>query len=344
MSTESRYRRLLRLLPVWFREQYAEEMVEVHLAAHPGPDTRPDASEILATAHLALTTRFRAVGRPSRATLWLVAIAACALLAMSALWRLALVVGSELATPTAWTVAPNGGLIASRPWDPSDIFGSGLYELVWVGVFVLLLVGHRRAALAAGVLVALIDLSAVLGPLVAPITNPGALPLALTDARAAVLPLAAVGALALARGSVGAIPPARQRLAAAGVVAAALAALVGLRFLVSPLLLFWGGPSNWAALAVGLVAAAVVVLVAGRRLDPAWPAAVLTLALVALIAGPLPDGPGFIADLETRSLAVGMSAAAVAVVLAAIAWLRASDHYLTAYTTAGHPDQLGLAS
>ena len=66
------------------------------------------------------------------------------------------------------------------------------------------------------------------------------------------------------------------------------------------------------------MAAAVVVLVLCRWLDPAWPAAVLTLAGVALLAGPLPT-PTISPRLDADALAVGTTSAAVATVIAALA-------------------------
>lgn len=341
MSTESRYRRLLQLLPSWYVERYGEEMVEVHLAGHPEPDARPGVGETLATARLALATRLRAVGRPSRPMLWFVALAAATLLAAHALYGVWVVAWSTMWTTSSWTIGAGGRLTEQAP-----TLGTSpvLYDVLWLVVVVLLLAGARRGALAVGVPIAILDVGAGLGPLVTHDAGPLPMPMSLVDAQAAILPLLATGALTLAGGSVGAVPRVRERLVAVGVVTGTLAVVVALPLLVIPDDVVVRPWTTQAVLAVALVPAAVVVLLGSRGLAPAWPAAVLTLAVAALLAGPLPDGPGSAPAREADSLVVATVAAAVAVVLATLAWLIASGRSVPAHATEARRREVGFAS
>jgi hypothetical protein len=81
--------------------------------------------------------------------------------------------------------------------------------------------------------------------------------------------------------------------------------------------------------------ASVVVLAAHRRLSPAWPAAVLTMAGLATVTGFLPAGPILAASsggwrsYEPLAPGVlpGLVIGVVALLVACVAWLAASDRY-----------------
>ncbi|GAA4938800.1 hypothetical protein EV188_108236 [Actinomycetospora succinea] len=328
MSTEDRYRRLLGLLPAWYRERYGDEMVDVYLAGHREQDARPGAGEVAATARLAVTTRLRAAGRPSRATLWLVALVAASLMAARASSTLWSMVDSYLSTPATWSLGADGHLVeTSASFAGGSPFEFGLYDLLWVAVLVLLLVGVRRAALVVALPVAVLDVSAGLGPLVGRDARSLPLDATLTDARAVVLPMVVIAALVLARSAAGALPRVRERVVAAGLTVGAVGATAYGPFLLlteDTTLRPW---SFWAMLALVLPVAGVVVLLMSRWLDPAWPAALLTLAVVALVAGPLPAGQ--VTTLRfVESIALGMSCAAAAAVLAAVAWFLSAGRYV----------------
>ncbi|MHC1557503.1 hypothetical protein ACR9E3_01015 [Actinomycetospora sp. C-140] len=329
MSTEDRYRRLLRLLPAWYRERYGDEMVEVYLAGRSGSDVRPGAGEVAATVRLAVVTRLGAAGRPSAATLWLVAIAGLTVLASKAVWRAGSAIEVRLAAEPRWDLDASGHLVDSSPtWGSDDILPFGFHELLWLGALVLLLAGWRRVALSLAVPIGILDVSAGLGPLVGRDARYLPMPFDLVDARTAVLPVVVVAALMLAQGSAGPVPRVWSRLVAAGSVAAALAVLMGVVLYAPGLVGSWGDLTYWSPITAGLAVVAVAVLVACRRLDPAWPAAVMTLAIVAVVAGPLPDGPSVTPERDGASIVVGMIAAGIAVALAAVAWFLAADRYV----------------
>jgi hypothetical protein len=331
-STERRYRLLLRMLPAWYRERYEDEMVEVYLAGRSGDDDRPGAGEVAATARLALVARTRAVGRPGAATLWLLGITAAASMATSVLTSVALTAQARF-TPPGWTMGPDGRLSSARSsWPTSQLID--LYGLLWLVVLGLLLLGLRRGALVVASVAALLDISRGLGPLLSRDSIFLEVALAHTDARATVVPLLAVGAILLAGRAPGDVPRPRSRIAAVGSTAALLA--------VGWLLCRLGWPVAWAArtfswpiAVLGIAVASVVVLVAHRRLSPAWPAAVLTLAALAVVSGFLPAGPtpaGVSGDFYSYELVApgvlpGLVIGVAALLVACVAWVITSDRH-----------------
>lgn len=329
-TAERRYRRLLRLLPPWYRERYTEEMVEVYLAGAPGDQARPGAAEIAATLRLALTTRARRLGRPSGATLLLVAVVGSAVLAAGAGWRAALGFSFLLAREPSWQLGGDGRLVAV---EPSVGLGSAVdaRALAWVLVLGLLLLAMHRSATVVAALVAALDVGAAFSPFLSPSASILEIAIARTDARSAVLPIVIVAALVLTS-TRGAGLGRRPRVVAAVGTLAALAVgytAVRTRFVDA------AGGGFWTLLAVAVAVAAVVVLLTSRRLDPTWPATVLILAVLVVLAGPLPAGSLYIGGGVERTvtdgpwdpaLVPGLTAGVIAVVLAAVAWLAATGH------------------
>ncbi|GAB3544383.1 hypothetical protein J2S53_004444 [Actinopolyspora lacussalsi] len=167
---EQRYRRLLRLLPSWYRADREEEMVDVFLLADAarnsgGADDEqddwdygddedlrgeygwPDWREFLAVAGLAVRTRFGGVGAPSAARargdtvrtialLGLLVRAVLAVVSVGSLVHVQLRGGTVFADPTT-LLFPSGGYI----------FLNLLPNLVWVPAYLLLVLGKRRAGM-----------------------------------------------------------------------------------------------------------------------------------------------------------------------------------------------------
>lgn len=329
-TTERRYRRLLLLLPFWYRERYADEMVEVYLAGAPGDRAWPSAAETGATVRLAVTTRVRRVGPPSRATLVLLAVVGSAALAADALRAIVLGLAFLLSREESWTMGAGGRLVVvERSLGLGAVVDTR--DLVWVVVLVALLAGLRRLGTVVAALVAALDVGAAFSPFLSPDAAIFELALARTDARAAVLPVLIVAALVLAGAARGVEPGRRSRiLAAGGTVVALTVGYAGVRYA----LVDAADESFWPVATTAVAVAAVVVLLASRRIDPAWPATVLVLAVVVVFAGPLPAGSRFVGGGVERTvtdgpldpvLLPGLAVGAVAVVLAASAWVIAVD-------------------
>ncbi|SFD69416.1 hypothetical protein SAMN04487819_102146 [Actinopolyspora alba] len=167
---EQRYRRLLRLLPSWYRADREEEMVDVFLLAdaarHSGgaedeqddwdygdhEDLRgeygwPDRREFLAVAGLAVRTRFGGVGAPSAArargdTVRTIALLGVLVRAVLALVSVGSLVHVQLRSGVAFAdsttlLSPLGGYV----------FPTLLLNLVWVPAYLLLVLGKRRAGM-----------------------------------------------------------------------------------------------------------------------------------------------------------------------------------------------------
>ncbi|MEJ2868051.1 hypothetical protein WCD74_09770 [Actinomycetospora sp. OC33-EN08] len=328
-DAERRYRRLLTLLPSWYRERYADEMVEVYLAARPDGAPRPSAGEIAATLRLAVTTRTRRVGLPSSATLVLLAVVGSAALATTAVARTAFGVSSAMSGDDSWTMGADGRLVAIGPSiGLGEVVDAG--GLMWTVVLGAVLVGLPRIATVIAVLVSVLDVGRAFSPFLAPDASIVEPALARTDARSALLPVVVVLALVLASPARGDRPRALMRSSAALATVAAIA-VGGAGVRVGT----WSGDGTlWPVASAAVAAAAVVVLLVSRRLDPAWPATVLVLAGLVVLAGPLPAGSRFIGIGVERTvtdgpfdpvLVPGLVVGLVAVVLAAVAWLAAVD-------------------
>ncbi|ASU77882.1 hypothetical protein CDG81_05640 [Actinopolyspora erythraea] len=178
---EQRYRRLLRLLPAWYRADREEEMVAVFLLDDSerqgalGDDEQddedddlrgeygwPDWREVVAVAGLAVRTRFGGIGAPSAARAWGDTVRAVALLgllvrAVLALVSLASLAYVQLRGGTAFAgpsvlVRPSGGYIAL----------SLLPNLVWVPAYLLLVLGKRRSGRFCAVVASLPSLTSVI--------------------------------------------------------------------------------------------------------------------------------------------------------------------------------------
>lgn len=323
MSTETRYRRLLRLLPAWHRERYADEMTEVYLAGQPAEDARPGAGEVAATLRLGITARLRTTGRPSRATWWLVAVAATAALAGQAVVVSSLRLVSLQRRQTSWRLDETGRLVEST-WDQSAGWWLAMLDLpglAWLVVLVVVVAGWRRTAGGVAGVATLFVASRALAPLsddrYAMLLDQA---VARIDLRSMILPVVIVGALGTAGRAAGTAPRLRARLWTVG---ATLAALGSAWWAVSTV---GGGTradgTNWTVATAAALIAAVAVLVGARRLAPEWPATVLTLAAIVLAAAPLPRGP---VSRPGGSVTEGVVVGVLAAVLAGIAWVVAAD-------------------
>ncbi|MCD2187611.1 hypothetical protein [Actinomycetospora soli] len=320
------YRRLLRVLPTWYQERYADEMVEVHRAtgARVGP------GEVAATLRLAVSTRLGRAGRPSTTTLWFVALAAVTALAAGA--ALSTVSALQVRLDDAgrgWQMDPSGRLRETGSgWDAYELLASvGLYRVAWIVVLLLLLCGSRRAALVLGLVTAALDLSAGLGPLLSRDSAFLEVALARSDVRAALLPVLALGALALV-GREAPAPAARRRAAVSAATVVALYA-AGPLSAVSGAMLVWGDGTLWPTTAVAVALAAVFVILAARCLDPAWAATVFVLALTAVLAGPLPGTPDRTGGPD--GIAGNVLLALAAAALAALAWVASTGRRAPAH-------------
>jgi hypothetical protein len=329
------YRRLLRVLPTWYQERYADEMVEVHRAS--GVPVGP--GEVAATLRLAVSTRLGRAGRPSTTTLWFVALAAVTALAAGAALSAVSVLQVRLdGAGRGWQMDPSGRLRetgSGSGWDPYELLASvGLYRVAWIVVLLLLLCGLRRGALVLGLVTAALDLSAGLGPLLSRDSAFLEVALARSDIRAALLPVLALGALALV-GREAPAPAGRRRAAVAAATVVALYA-AGPLSAVSGAMLVWGDGTLWPTTAVAVALAAVVVLLAARYLHPAWAATVLVLALTAVLAGPLPGTPDRTGGPD--GIAGNVLLALAAAALAALAWVASTGRRAPAHLT-GEPSR-----
>jgi hypothetical protein len=330
-SAERRYRRLLRIHPSWYRERYEDEMVEVYLAGQ--PEARPRAGEVAATARLAVVARLRQVGRAGAATWWLLAIAATTAMAASVVVRTGLTIRSRLSDSGGWVLGPDGRLARPAPsvpdWQLLDLHG-----LLWLAALGLLLLGTRRTALVVASVTAVLDVSRGLGPLVSRDSAFLEVALARADLQAALLPLVAVGAIVLSGRAPGERPRAGSRVVSAGISGVLLALGWTLFRLGWPVA--WAGQSAaWPVTVLAVAGAAAAVLVAHRWLPPAWPATVMASAALVTVAGVLPAGPVFVGtsgalrsyEPVTAEGLPGLLIGIVALLVAGLAWVAASDRY-----------------
>ncbi|MCP2261318.1 hypothetical protein LX15_005039 [Streptoalloteichus tenebrarius] len=81
---EQRYRRVLRLLPRWYREQREQEMVDVLLAGTAEHDGWPERAECVSVAALAVRMRVGGVAAPPRVFAWGQAVRLLAVLGLLA--------------------------------------------------------------------------------------------------------------------------------------------------------------------------------------------------------------------------------------------------------------------
>ena len=157
MGLEQRYRRVLRLLPGYYRERWEEDMVgaflDSWLTGDPEVDVavltfcRPSLGEVASVASLAARLYLGGAATPRRYFAWGQAVRRAVLAVM----LVHAVLGLEVLVRTAWSrqlfglPAPPASLVVGTP---VGIWPS-VYDLVniaWVVIFVTLALGHYRTA------------------------------------------------------------------------------------------------------------------------------------------------------------------------------------------------------
>jgi hypothetical protein len=170
---EQRYRRVLRLLPGYYREQWEQDMVAAFLdswlTGDPEVDAavlkfcRPSLDEVASVTGLAARLYLGGAGAPRRYFAWGQAVrrAVLAMLLMHA------VLGLEVLVRTAWSrrlfglPAPPSSLVTAAPggvW-PTVFY---LVNVAWIVVFVTLVLGHYGTARVLAVLAIVPGLVALL--------------------------------------------------------------------------------------------------------------------------------------------------------------------------------------
>jgi hypothetical protein len=190
-SLERRYRRVLRLLPGWYREQWEQDMVAAFLDSWLTGDPEADAyisraagpgwAEVASVAALTARLYLKGAGTPRRFA-WAQAIRRAAL----AMTLLQAVRGLDILVRTAWgrgladwLPAPPAGVV---PAAPGGVLPPAAWYLVagaWVVAFMLLVLRHYRAAQLIAALAILPDLVTLVqgqltGALAAPSLGPWA--------------------------------------------------------------------------------------------------------------------------------------------------------------------------
>ena len=157
VGLEQRYRRVLRLLPGYYREQWEEDMVgaflDSWLTGDPEVDVavltfcRPSLGEVASVASLAARLYLGGAATPRRYFAWGQAVRRAVLAVM----LVHAVLGLEVLVRTAWSrrlfglPAPPASLVVGTP---GGIWPSvyGLVNIAWVVIFVTLALGHYRTA------------------------------------------------------------------------------------------------------------------------------------------------------------------------------------------------------
>jgi hypothetical protein len=181
LNLEQRYRRVLRLLPGYYRDQWEEDMVAAFLDGWLTGDTdedsvtmeydRPSWPEMLSVAGLAARLYLGSAGAPRRYLAWGQAIrgAVLALTLTHAIWGLGQVL----------LVARSHRLIGWLPPAPvpGDLWHTAWYAAgyCWIAVFVALVLGHYRIARVAALLAVTAAFAIVLeGQLTGELVSPSA--------------------------------------------------------------------------------------------------------------------------------------------------------------------------
>jgi hypothetical protein len=157
LGLERRYRRVLRLLPGYYREQWEEDMVAAlldgWLTGDPEADeyiskaARPEWAEVASVAGLAARLYLGGVAAPRRYFAWGQAVRRAVLAVM----LVHAVLGLDMLVRTAWSrrlfglPAPPASLVTGSPGDvwPTVFY---LVNVAWIVVFVTLTLAHYRAA------------------------------------------------------------------------------------------------------------------------------------------------------------------------------------------------------
>jgi hypothetical protein len=165
LDLEQRYRRVLRLLPRYYRDQWEEDMVATFLdgwlTGDPDEDSvtmeydRPTREEVLSVAGLAARLYLGGVGTPGRYFAWGQAVrnAVLAVMLAHAVWGLGqLELFARSRNLVDWGPSPAGGF-----WTQID-FAMGY---AWIVVFVSLLLASYRTARTLAVLVVVADVASL---------------------------------------------------------------------------------------------------------------------------------------------------------------------------------------
>lgn len=270
-ALEDRYRRVLRILPASYRHAWEDEMVatflesvhtdDVEEAEHRAEFGRPGVAEVASVAALSLRLHLGGPEAAPRSFAWGEAVRRVALVALLTQAVLATMVTAEgywIAGTIPWPPVPDR-LAAMVTPPPTDALGVvlGHAGLVWVGAYLALVLGRRRAATVLVGLGASLPVSGVTLDLLtgrSPVTL-----MSLFDLSASVLLLLALGAFHSDA------PPVRPRpwLVAfgAGVVVSAVPEFVFLNQVISGRL--W---VDWPAVTCVAIVIAGLVHLAG----PAW--------------------------------------------------------------------------
>lgn len=266
---ERRYRRVLRLLPADYRAVWEEDMVDTFLLSRQpeqpedvdDPDFeeefgRPDRTEVASVVRLAMRLRLGGIGAPTRS------------FARGEVVRRVALAG--LLVHAVAAVVGVATLSVSRNYEVSALSAVwSLIALVWVGSYLALLAGYRKAAAWSAIVALVLSvLSAASDVLAGGMSAETATVRVLT----AALPVLALAAFH------GDAPPVRARpwlvalpVGAVTVTAAGYAAVAG-----GVPVLDWSG-----MLCLAVVAAGVTHLATGR--GGPWPGALLVLAGAALL-------------------------------------------------------------
>jgi hypothetical protein len=286
---ERRYRRTLRLLPAWYRDRWADEMVssfmEGSYAAEPDRDLveagRPRLAESLSVATLALRLRLGGDGAPPRALAWREAWRRVALLTlMYAAGASAVQVGLLVTLILDGRfVRPDGQIVNPHTYWLS--YATPLFQLPWLVAFGLLVVGRLRAARDFAVTATVLSMAV---PVVSAVFGEGPIwtyTITLIQLWAAV-PAIVLVVLSIAAPSVEPVLPRPVRAAWFGGFGVALVALVGLSAMMrsGPDGIVWDSVSTLCAV---LILATLGVLAAG--LVSGRPSAPWLLALAVVGAG-----------------------------------------------------------
>jgi len=191
-NLERRYRRVLRLLPGWYRQQWEQDMVAAFLdgwlTGDPEADeyitkaAGPSWAEVASVASLAVRLYLGGAGTPRRYFAWGQAVRG----AVFAVTLVQAVLGLDMLVQTAWSrhllswlPAPPASMVAATPGGVLPPAVWYLMACAWIVSFVTLVRGHYRAAQIIAALAILPDLVRLLegqvtGLLPAPYVGPWA--------------------------------------------------------------------------------------------------------------------------------------------------------------------------